>query len=71
MVSRASEDLTMCAAKTTNTDLQWEVLTIRRPGLTRNLPAGKEELTWVANSSTLIYGDRDAVSAAFTSSAPG
>ena len=51
----------MCAAKTTSTDLQWEVLTIRRPGLTRDLPAGKEELTWVANSSTLIYGDRDAV----------
>jgi len=25
------------------------------------LPAGKEELMWVANSSTLIYGERDAV----------
>jgi glyoxylase-like metal-dependent hydrolase (beta-lactamase superfamily II) len=25
------------------------------------LPAGKEELMWVANSSTLIYGKRDAV----------
>src|SRR5713101_6205805 len=49
---------TMCAA---NTDLQWDVLTIRRPGLTRDLPAGKEELMWVANSSTLIYGERDAV----------
>jgi glyoxylase-like metal-dependent hydrolase (beta-lactamase superfamily II) len=41
--------------------LQWDVLTIRRPGLTRDLPAGKEELMWVANSSTLIYGERDAV----------
>jgi len=41
--------------------LQWEVLTIKRPGLTRDLPAGKEELMWVANSSTLIYGERDAV----------
>src|SRR5713101_5694144 len=45
----------MCAA------LQWDVLTIRRPGLTRDLPVGKEELMWVANSSTLIYGERDAV----------
>src|ERR1700719_5210835 len=51
----------MCAAKTTSQKLQWDVLTIKRPGLTRDLPAGKEELMWVANSSTLIYGGRDAV----------
>src|SRR4029077_8833803 len=51
----------MRAPSTTDTDLQWDVLTIRRPGLTRDLPAGKEELMWVANSSTLIYGERDAV----------
>ena len=37
------------------------MLTIRRPGLTRDLPPGKEELMWVANSSTLILGERDAV----------
>jgi glyoxylase-like metal-dependent hydrolase (beta-lactamase superfamily II) len=41
--------------------LQWDVLTIKRPGLTRDLPAGKEGLMWVANSSTLIHGERDAV----------
>jgi len=51
----------MWAANPTNTALQWDVLTIKRPGLTRDLPAGKEELMWVANSSTLIYGERDAV----------
>ncbi|MGB7012537.1 MAG: MBL fold metallo-hydrolase [Pseudolabrys sp.] len=51
----------MCAANNTNNNLQWDVLTIKRPGLTRDLPAGKEELMWVANSSTLIYGERDAV----------
>ncbi len=51
----------MWAASTTTTDLQWDVLTIKRPGLSRDLPAGKEELMWVANSSTLIYGERDAV----------
>src|SRR6267143_2016368 len=48
-------------ATLTNTDLHWKVLTIKRPGLSRDLPAGKEELMWVANSSTLIYGERDAV----------
>jgi glyoxylase-like metal-dependent hydrolase (beta-lactamase superfamily II) len=29
--------------------------------LSRDVPAGKEELMWVANSSTLIYAERDAV----------
>src|ERR1700730_10561002 len=51
----------MNAIDTTKTDLQWNVLTIKRPGLVRDLPPGKEELMWVANSSTLIYGERDAV----------
>src|ERR1700730_18459042 len=52
---------TMMTIKTANAGLSWDVLTIRRPGLTRDLPAGKEELMWVANSSTLIHGERDAV----------
>jgi glyoxylase-like metal-dependent hydrolase (beta-lactamase superfamily II) len=51
----------MIARTKTDTDLRWEVLTIKRPGLTRDLPPGKEELMWVANSSTLIYGERDAI----------
>jgi glyoxylase-like metal-dependent hydrolase (beta-lactamase superfamily II) len=46
---------------TTDTDLHWDVLTIKRPGLSRDLPPGKEELMWVANSSTLISGKHDAV----------
>jgi glyoxylase-like metal-dependent hydrolase (beta-lactamase superfamily II) len=51
----------MTAIGTTVTDLHWDVLTVKRPGLTRDLPPGKEELMWVANSSTLIHGERDAV----------
>jgi glyoxylase-like metal-dependent hydrolase (beta-lactamase superfamily II) len=51
----------MAARSKADTGLKWEVLTIKRPGLTRDLPPGKEELMWVANSSTLIYGERDAV----------
>jgi glyoxylase-like metal-dependent hydrolase (beta-lactamase superfamily II) len=39
----------------------WDVLTIKRLGRSRDLPPGKEELMWVANSWTLIYGERDAV----------
>ena len=48
-------------ANGTTTGLNWDILTIRRPGLSRDLPPGKEELMWVANSSTLIHGERDAV----------
>jgi glyoxylase-like metal-dependent hydrolase (beta-lactamase superfamily II) len=41
--------------------LGWKVLTVRRPGLNRTVPPGTESLQWVANSSTLIYGEKDAV----------
>src|SRR6476646_1454232 len=51
----------MKAIDTMNPDLQWNVFTIKRPGLVRDLPPGKEELMWVANSSTLICGERDAI----------
>jgi glyoxylase-like metal-dependent hydrolase (beta-lactamase superfamily II) len=51
----------MTAIEAANAGLKWDVLTIRRPGLGRDLPAGKEALMWVANSSTLIHGERDAV----------
>lgn len=45
-----------------STELRWEVLTVKRPG--RDLPPGEENLrsaAWIANSSTLISGERDAV----------
>jgi glyoxylase-like metal-dependent hydrolase (beta-lactamase superfamily II) len=41
--------------------LSWSTLNIKRSGLSRDVPPGHEELMWVANSSTLIYGERDAV----------
>jgi glyoxylase-like metal-dependent hydrolase (beta-lactamase superfamily II) len=41
--------------------LQYQVFTVTRPGLSRDLPPGFESLMWVANSATLIYGERDAV----------
>lgn len=51
----------MQRAEAKNGGLTWNVLTIRRPGLTRELPPGKESLQWVANSVTLIQGQHDAV----------
>ncbi len=51
----------MKTLETTSTTLAWDVLTIKRRGFTRDLPHAKPELTWVANSSTLIWGERDAI----------
>jgi glyoxylase-like metal-dependent hydrolase (beta-lactamase superfamily II) len=44
-----------------DTGLTYQILTSKRPGLSRGLPPGKEDLAWVANSATLISGQRDAV----------
>ena len=41
--------------------LEYRVFTATRPGLTPDIPAGYESLAWVANSATLISGERDAV----------
>ncbi len=45
----------------TASSLRYETLCVRRPGLTHDLPPGTEELQWVANTATLIFGERDAV----------
>jgi glyoxylase-like metal-dependent hydrolase (beta-lactamase superfamily II) len=41
--------------------LNWKLLTKKRAGVTKGLPPGKEDLAWVTNTVTLIYGERDAV----------
>jgi len=51
----------MNAIETTSAALNWTVTTVKRAGLSRDLPSGNPDLMWVANSSTLIYGERDAV----------
>jgi len=45
----------------TAAELSYRVFTARRPGLSRGLPPGYESLMWVANSATVICGERDAV----------
>src|ERR1700726_707041 len=46
---------------TASATLKWYVLVTNRQGLTRDLPPGKEQWTWVPTSATLIFGQRDAV----------
>jgi glyoxylase-like metal-dependent hydrolase (beta-lactamase superfamily II) len=41
--------------------LEWRVLVRRRASATQDSPPGKDDLKWVANTATLICGDRDAV----------
>jgi glyoxylase-like metal-dependent hydrolase (beta-lactamase superfamily II) len=41
--------------------LNWKILTKKRGSSTQGVPPGKEDLAWVTNTVTLIYGDRDAV----------
>jgi glyoxylase-like metal-dependent hydrolase (beta-lactamase superfamily II) len=43
------------------THLNWKLLTKKRGSSTQGLPPGKEDLAWVTNTVTLIYGERDAV----------
>lgn len=51
----------MSSTETTVDALTYNVLTSKRPGLSPDLPPGQEKWAWVANSSTLISGKRDAV----------
>jgi glyoxylase-like metal-dependent hydrolase (beta-lactamase superfamily II) len=41
--------------------VEYRVFTVTRPGINPDVPPGYESLMWVANSATLIYGERDAV----------
>ncbi len=60
--------LILCSMSTINAQndakpLNWKVFTIKRSSATQdaNMPAGNEELRWVANTATLIYGETDAI----------
>ena len=41
--------------------LEWTLLIKKRGSSTQDIPLGKQELAWVTNTVTLIYGRRDAV----------
>ncbi|WP_082519818.1 MBL fold metallo-hydrolase [Rhizobium sp. Root1220] len=45
----------------TATKLQWELFIKKRASATQGVPPGKEDLTWVANTVTLLWGEHDAV----------
>lgn len=58
----------LCSMLTVNAQnepkpLGWKVFTIKRSSATQdpNMPAGNDDLRWVANTVTLIYGETDAI----------
>ena len=42
-------------------ELSWKLLTKKRNSSTQGIPSGKEDLAWVTNTVTLVYGERDAI----------
>src|SRR5258708_9294300 len=44
-----------------NPTLHWELFIRRRNSATQGVPPGNDALTWVANTVTLIWGERDAL----------
>jgi hypothetical protein len=49
----------MTAASESGSPLQRKLFIRRRASATQGTPPGKDELKWVANTVTLIYGERD------------
>src|ERR1700694_5652167 len=41
--------------------LEWKLLTRKRGSSMQGVPPGTEDLAWVTNTDTIIYGQRDAV----------
>jgi glyoxylase-like metal-dependent hydrolase (beta-lactamase superfamily II) len=46
---------------TRTSPLQWDLFIQKRASATRDAPPGKDDLKWVANTTTLIYGEREAL----------
>ena len=42
-------------------ELNWKLLTKKRGSSTQGIPPGKEDLAWVTNTVTLVYGGHDAI----------
>jgi glyoxylase-like metal-dependent hydrolase (beta-lactamase superfamily II) len=51
----------MSESSQSTSTLKWDLLIKKRASATQGVPPGKEHLTWVANTVTLISGERDAI----------
>src|SRR5271167_695650 len=60
-IARAQKDVSMTARAPTKPLLQYKLFIRRRASATQGTPPGRDDLKWVANTTTLIYGERDAL----------
>ena len=44
-----------------NQPLKWKLFIRKRASATQGTPPGRDDLKWVANTTTLIYGEQDAL----------
>jgi glyoxylase-like metal-dependent hydrolase (beta-lactamase superfamily II) len=51
----------MTAASNGRSTLQWKLFIRRRASATQGTPPGKDALKWVANTTTLIFGEQEAL----------
>jgi glyoxylase-like metal-dependent hydrolase (beta-lactamase superfamily II) len=51
----------MTGQANSNPPLQWKLFIRKRASATQGTPPGKDDLKWVANTTTLIYGEQDAL----------
>jgi glyoxylase-like metal-dependent hydrolase (beta-lactamase superfamily II) len=51
----------MTTAAPGNSPLEWKLFIRRRASSTQGTPSGKDDLKWVANTTTLIYGEQHAL----------
>jgi glyoxylase-like metal-dependent hydrolase (beta-lactamase superfamily II) len=51
----------MTIAARGNSPLEWKLFIRRRASATQGTPPGKDDLKWVANTTTLIYGEQEAL----------
>jgi glyoxylase-like metal-dependent hydrolase (beta-lactamase superfamily II) len=51
----------MTEASQADQPLQWKLFIRRRASATQGTPPGKDGLKWVANTTTLIHGEEDAL----------
>jgi glyoxylase-like metal-dependent hydrolase (beta-lactamase superfamily II) len=57
----STDETPMKTTDSQNPTLHWELFIRQRSSATQGVPPGKEALTWVANTVTLIWGERDAL----------
>jgi glyoxylase-like metal-dependent hydrolase (beta-lactamase superfamily II) len=61
LIARQEEGVAMTSRGRENSLLQYKLFIRRRASTTQGTPPGNDDLKWVANTTTLVYGEREAL----------